>query len=187
MFVCNVRKDRTEFVEIVRMENKLFGDLALRERDALDIFELCPECYSALYDSEGIIDGYSAVFPMKATYASAFINGSLSEPEIRPGMLARPDTPEFSESHCYISSVVVSDRLGAITRSMLLTSLLSWRMSQMSRLSLRRIPIFMITASEQGDQMVGFSGAKMLRDGSTRRDGKAVFGRSKTPGFMARQ
>lgn len=186
MFVCDVPRSQEDFSDIIKMERNLFGDLALREKDAIEIFEFCPEFYSALYDTDGSIAGYSSIFPMKEAYASEFINGALSEPELKPYMLTAAASLDMEKSLAYVSSVVVSDKFGAITRSILLASLLSWRMTQMSRLALRRIPVFMIAVSDQGDQMVRFAGAKKLRDGAARKDGKTVFGRTITPGFLAR-
>jgi hypothetical protein len=186
MFVCDVPRSTDDFLEIMKTEHRLFGEMALSEADAMNIFDFCPEIYSAIYNDSQTIVGYSSIFPMQEQYASDFISGSIGEPDLKPHMLVKSNSEYINTSLAYIGSVVVLEQYGAITRSILLASLLSWRMTQMSRLALRRMPVFMIAVSDQGDQMVRFVGARKLNDGSKRKDGKSVFGRSITPGFMAR-
>lgn len=186
MFVCDVPRSRSDFLKINDMENSLFEGMALSREGALAIFDFCPEVYSALYGEMGEIVGYSSVFLMRQEYASQFISGALAEPDLTPDMLYPLSDPRYRTGHAYVGSVVVKDGFSMVTRSILLASLLSWRMTQMTRLALPRLPVFMIAVSEQGEQMVRFVGAKRLNDGAGRKDGKAVYGRTITPGFMAR-
>lgn len=186
MFVCDVPRSKSDFLKIADMENELFDGMALSPDNSLAIFDFCPEVYSAIYGELGEIVGYSSVFLMRQEYAFQFISGELTEPDLTPNMLFSLSDPDFRTGHAYVGSVVVKDGFSMVTRSILLASLLSWRMTQMTRLALPRLPVFMIAVSDQGEQMVRFVGAKRLNDGARRKDGKAVYGRTITPGFMAR-
>jgi hypothetical protein len=186
MFVCEIPRRRSDVSKIAEIEQRLFGDITLRESDALPVYEKCSEYYCVLYDQSGEVSGYSIIFPMQENFYSEFIKGSITEEDIKPYMLLCPKSPEFTKAHHYVSSVVVLNHFDVITRSILVTSLLSWRMTQMDRLSLRRVPVFMMTATEEGDQMVRFVGAKKISDGKNRKDRKAVYGRTITPGFVMR-
>jgi hypothetical protein len=185
-FLCEVPRNASDMMNIATLERELFGGMALSVESALNLYEFCPEIYSALYCEGNTIAGYSSVFPMKAEYAEEFIAGRLTEPELQPHMLLPPSAPDFQRSRAYVGSVVVRDDYGLVTRSILLAGLLSWRMTQMTHLSLRRMPVFMMAVSEQGSQMVRFVGAKKLNDGAIRKDGKAIYGRTVTPGFLTR-
>ncbi|MGC1860806.1 MAG: hypothetical protein WA733_06685, partial [Methylocystis sp.] len=163
----------------------MFGELALSDENAKRIFDFCPEFYSAIYDDTGAIIAYSSAFPLKSEHASDLISGAMTEPDLEPDMLISAEG-SIEKSKVYIGSVVVSDRFDPFTRSILLSSLLSWRVTQMTQLAVSRLSVFMLTVSEEGDRMVHFVGAKKLNDGAKRKDGKSVYGRTITPGFIAR-
>jgi hypothetical protein len=185
MFVCDVPRSAPDFLSLIGTERRLFGEFALSDAKALSIFEFCPEFYSAIYANDGSIVAYSSAFPLKTEYASDLISGAMAESDLEPEMLISTEGP-IGNSKVYIGSVVVADHFDPITRAILLSSLLSWRMIQMTHLALSRLSVFMVTVSEQGDQMVRFVRAKKLNDGTNRKDGKSVYGRTITPGFVAR-
>jgi hypothetical protein len=185
MFVCDVPRSLADFLSLMSTERRLFGELALSDENAKRIFDFCPEFYSAIYDDTGAIIAYSSAFPLRSEHASDLISGAMTEPDLEPDMLISAEG-SIEKSKVYIGSVVVSDRFNPFTRSILLSSLLSWRVTQMTQLAVSRLSVFMVTVSEEGDRMVHFVGAKKLNDGAKRKDGKSVYGRTITPGFIAR-
>ncbi len=185
MFTCKV-PTANDIHGLIAIEHRLFEGISLSERRILEVHEFCPEFFCVLRDDNANIVGYSSVFTMKPEEASRFIAGELSEPDLAPDLLLTPSDANFCTTHAYVGSVVIDGDFNILTRSALLASLLSWRMTQMTRLALRRLPVFMMSASEQGSQLVRFIGARTIADGAERGDGMAIYGRTITPGFLNR-
>jgi hypothetical protein len=183
MFTCKV-PDEAGIRHLASIEHKLFEGISLSTDRLQKIYEFCPEMFCVLENDDGSVVGYSTIFTMLPDDAQRLISGDLAEPDLAPELLIAPKDENFSKSHGYIGSVVITGEFNIITRSVLLASLLSWRMKQMTRLALRRFPVFMISASEQGSQLVRFVGARTLKDGAERRDGNAIYGRTITPSFL---
>ena len=185
MFHCGVPKLSSDINRILEIEHKKFGDLAIAEATALRIYNFCPELFCSIYDDGGSIVAYSTAFPMKKDYANFVISGEITESDITPEMMIRTDGL-MSESNTYVGSVVVEDSSNPITRSVLLSGLLTWRMRQIENIGIKSLPVFMVAASHEGDKIIRFIGAKKINDGSKRKDLKAVYARRITPGFMNR-
>lgn len=184
MFTCKV-PDEAGIRHLATIEQQLFNGIALSAEGILKIYDFCPEMFCVIENDDGNIVGYSSIFTMLPDEALRFIAGDFSEPDLVPELLISPEHENFSKTHAYVGSVVIIGDFNIITRSVLLASLLSWRMKQMTRLALRRLPVFMISASEQGSQLVRFVGARTLKDAAERRDGNAIYGRTITPSFLA--
>ena len=185
MLYCGVPRVSSDITKILEIEHRKFGDLAISEAAAQRIYSFCPELFCSIYDVNGSIVAYSTAFPMKPNYANFVINGALSESDITPEMMIRTDGP-MAQSNTYVGSVVVEDDANPITRSVLLSGLLTWRMKQIENIGIKSLPVFMIAASQEGDKIIRFIGAKKINDGSKRQDLKAVYARRITPGFMNR-
>jgi hypothetical protein len=185
MFTCKV-PDEVGIRRLTKIERQLFEGISLSTERLFEIHNFCPEMFCVIENEDTNIVGYSTIFTMAPDQALHFISGKISEPDLSPELLITPSDKNFSETHAYIGSVVVTGDFNVITRSVLLASLLSWRMTQMTRLALRRLPVFMISASENGSQLVRFVGARVLKEAAEREDGSAVYGRTITPSFMKR-
>ncbi|QGM44668.1 hypothetical protein [Methylocystis heyeri] len=185
MFTCKV-PDEAGIRRLTKIEHHLFDGVSLSKERIREIHEFCPEMFCVIENEDANIVGYSTIFTMAPEQALHFISGSISEPDLSPELLITPSDDNFSKTHAYIGSVVVTGDFNVITRSVLLSSLLSWRMTQMTRLALRRLPVFMIAASENGSQLIRFVGARILKEAAEREDGAPVYGRTITPSFMNR-
>jgi hypothetical protein len=183
MFTCKV-PDKVGILRLANIEHKLFEGISLSPDRLQAIHEFCPEMFCVIENDDNDVVGYSSVFTMMPEQALRFISGEISEPDLSPELLTPPSAANFNKTHAYVASVVVVGDFNVITRSVLLASLLSWRMTQMTRLELRRVPVFMISASEHGSQLVRFVGARILREAADRGGGNAIYGRTITPSFM---
>jgi hypothetical protein len=185
MFVCGVPRDASEFASVLRIERSLFGHNALSPAMARQFFEFRPEIFAAVLGPDDRVAAYSSVFPLKKTWAAAFVAGDVTEPELTPAMLlTRADC--HADANMYIGSVVVADGFDPIMKSVLLASMLSWRIQQLRHVAIERLSVMMTAANPQGERMIRQMGARELNAGTNRKDGYTVYGRSVTPGFLGR-
>src|SRR5258706_16261338 len=130
MFVCGVPKDSSEFARVLKVEQGLFGGLSLPPAMAHQMFDFRPEIYAAVVGPDDRIAAYSSIYPLKKKWADAFVAGDVTEPDLTTAMLlTRQECHE--RSSIYIGSVVVGGDYDAITKSVLLASMFSWRGPQL--------------------------------------------------------
>jgi hypothetical protein len=184
MFICGIPTSSDEFSRVLSVEQSLFGDLSVPPVMAYEIFNARPEIYSAIIGPNDTVAAYSSVYPLKRECAEAFIAGDITEPDLTLSMLlGRNDDHEGS--YAYIGSVVAVSRYDTLSRTTLLTSLLSWRVQQLKAASVKRLSVFMTPVTEQGERLVRLVGARQLNDGANRKDGYSIYGRAITPGFLS--
>jgi hypothetical protein len=185
MFVCGIPKDSDEFSRVLTVEQKLFGGLSIPSTVAHEFFKFRPEIFTAVAIRGGTVAAYSSAYPLQRRWAQALIAGDITEPELTPEMLLRrQDCHE--DSHVYIGSVVIDGGHDPLTKTILLSSLLSWRAQQMRDASIKRLSVVMTGVTKQGERLIHYVGAKQLNDGANRRDGYPIYGRKITPGFLHR-
>ncbi len=185
MFVCGVPKDSSEFARVLKVEQGLFGGLSLPPAMAHQMFDFRPEIYAAVVGPDDNVAAYSSIYPLKKKWADAFVAGDVTEPDLTTTMLlTRQDCHE--RSSIYIGSVVVGGDYDAITKSVLLASMFSWRVQQLHHVAVGRLSVMMTAVTRQGERMIRKFGAKQLNDGTQRKDGYAVYGREVTPRFLYR-
>jgi hypothetical protein len=185
MLVCGVPDSATVFSRVMKDEVDRFGNLALSKAKAEALFHHFPEIYSAIVDERGDIAAYSSAFPLKQAWADALIAGHICETDLEPHMLLNLDECR-GDSCVYIGSVVVADKYNVVSKSVLLASLLSWRVQQLEIAAIRRLSVVMTTATREGERMVRYVGARLLNDGANRKDGVSIFGRKVTANFLHR-
>lgn len=185
MFVCGVPKDSSEFARVIEVEQGLFGALSLPTAMAHQMFDFRPEIYAAVLGPDDSVAAYSSIYPLKKTWADAFIAGDVTEPDLTTAMLlSRQDSHE--RSSIYIGSVVVGSNYDPIMKSVLLASMFSWRVQQLHHAAVGRLSVMMTAATKQGERMIRKFGAKQLSGSAHRKDGYAVYGRDITPRFLYR-
>jgi hypothetical protein len=81
---------------------------------------------------------------------------------------------------------VVGGDYDAITKSVLLASMFSWRVQQLHHVAVGRLSVMMTAVTKQGERMIRKFGAKQLNGSAHRKDGYAVYGREVTPRFLYR-
>jgi hypothetical protein len=172
------------FSRVVEAEIGRFGGLALSKDRAEALFHHFPETYCAIVDEAGAIAAYSSAFPLKKTFADALVAGEIAETDLEPHMLL--GLHECRDSNVYIGSVVVDDKYNVISKSVLIASLLSWRIQQLEIAAIRRLSVMMTAATRDGERMVRYVGARLLNEGANRKDGVAIFGRKVNGNFLHR-
>ena len=167
------------------VERNLFGSLSISESVAHEIFRVRPEIFSAITGPGSSVAAYSTIYPLKPHWAKALIAGDIAEPDLKADMLlARHDS--HHDACIYIGSVVVDGNFDPLTKSILLSSILSWRTQQLRDASIRRLSVVMTGVSKKGERLIRYLGAKQLNDGTSRKDGYAIYGRTVSQGFLAR-
>src|SRR5471030_2239783 len=126
MFVCGVPRNSAEFSRLLRVEEDLFGNLTVPSAVAHEFFNRYPEMYTVIQAEDGAVAAYSSTYPLKREWADALIAGEISEPDLTPAMLIDEDESLDGYS-IYIGSVVVVREHDALTKAILISSLLSWR------------------------------------------------------------
>jgi hypothetical protein len=185
MFVCGVPKDAAALSRVLTVERDLFGSLSIPESVAHEIFRVRPEIFSAITGPTSSVAAYSTIYPLKKQWAQALIAGDIAEPDLKADMLlTRHDSHQ--DACIYIGSVVVDSSFDPLTKSILLSSILSWRTQQLRDASIRRLSVVMTGVSKEGERLIRYLGAKQLNDGTTRKDGYAIYGRTVTQGFLSR-
>jgi hypothetical protein len=185
MFVCGVPKDATALSRVLTVERNLFGALSVPDSVAHEIFRARAEIFSAITGPGASVAAYSTIYPLKPHWAKALIAGDIAEPDLRANMLlARHDS--HHNACIYIGSVVVDSSFDPLTKSILLSSVLSWRTQQLLDASIRRLSVVMTGVSKEGERLIRYLGAKQLNDGANRKDGYAIYGRTVTQGFLSR-
>src|SRR3981189_635135 len=105
MFVCGVPKDSSEFARVLKVEQRLFGELSLPPAMAHQRFNFRPEMYAALVGPDDSVAAYSSIYPLKKKWADAFVAGDVTEPDLTTAMLlTRQECHE--RSTLYIGSAV---------------------------------------------------------------------------------
>lgn len=185
MFVCGVPRNSGEFSRLLLVEDNLFGNLTVPATVAHEFFKRYPEIYTVIRAANGALAAYSSTYPLKRQWADALIAGDISEPDLTPAMLI-DEGESLDGCSIYVGSVVVVGDHDALTKAILVASLLSWRIQQLQAASVKKLSIMMTAVTEQGERMIRYIGAKKLNDGAHRKDGYAVYGRDITPGFVHR-
>src|SRR3982074_3635649 len=75
MFVCGVPKDSCEFARVLKVEQRLFGELSLPPAMAHQMFDFRPEIYAAVVGPDDSVAAYSSIYPLKKKWADAFVAG----------------------------------------------------------------------------------------------------------------
>jgi hypothetical protein len=172
-----------QFSRVIEVEQKLFGNLALSPQRSLDIFKMRPDIFTAVFCPSGTVAAYLTAYPLRPQIAGALIEGEIIEPDLIPDMLlTRQETLEGS---CiYLGSVVVDSKFDPISKSILLVSLTQYRLHQLQDADVKRFTAIMTTASRDGEKLAQRIGAEKLNDGSNRKDGLDIYGRTITRGFI---
>jgi hypothetical protein len=185
MFVCGVPRNSAEFSRLLRIEEDLFGNLSVPATVAHQFFKRYPEMYTVIQAEDGAVAAYSSTYPLKRQWADALVAGDIAEPDLTPAMLIDEDE-SLDGCSIYIGSVVVVGEHDALTKAILVASLLSWRIQQLQAAAVSKLSIVMTAVSEQGERMIRYIGAKQLNDGAGRKDGYPIYGREISPGFVHR-
>src|SRR3981189_3387795 len=100
MFVCGVPKDSSEFARVLKVEQRLFGELSLPPAMAHQMFDFRPEIYAAVVGPDDRVAAYSSIYPLKKKWADAFVAGDITEPDLTTDMLlTRQDCHERASIH----------------------------------------------------------------------------------------
>jgi hypothetical protein len=175
-FICGIPGSTDEFLRLWDLEQEQFGDLSVSAAVARQIFDARPEVFCTITDSNQAVAAYSIAYPLKPQWAQAMIAGEITEADLTADMLlSRQDDHEGA---CiYIGSVFVSKEYDVLTKIVLLSNLLSWRIQQLHDVSLKRLSVIMMPVSKQGEQLIQFIGARKLNDGASRKDSYPIYER----------
>ena len=180
MFRCAVPRDLAAFGRLVGVDQHVFGKTTLSRPASTAIFLKRPEIYCGLFAPDGSIAGYLDLYPLRPKRARQFIDGKIGEVDFDASMVL-----ERSESHegCffYVGSIVVEGPFDPLLRSMMIASLFKWHARHLAALIARQASLIMTTATPKGARLAKIIGARKLRDGSLRKDGLDMYGRSVTP------
>ena len=185
MYICGVPKTLAEFVKIMDVEKALFGDHALSLEASVELFKRRPDIYTAVVCPNGSIAAYLTAYPLKPKCAEALIEGEVTEPELTPDMLLTQHD-KLEGSCVYIGSVVVDSKFNPILKTILLVSLGQFYIRPLQAAAVRRHSVIMTAASKDGKQLMNWIGAEKLNDGTNRKDGLDVYGRTISQGFLYR-
>jgi len=183
MFVCGVPRNSAEFQCYLNLEHSLFGRLSVPTETAQTFFRLRPEIYQVVIAPGDVVAAYSSAYPLQPKWAQALIAGEIAEPDLTPSMLLRRDE-SLEGSTFYIGSVVVANGYDRLTKLKLLASLISWRARQFEAACINRLRVILTPVTEEGERMARQGGARLLNDGTGRKDGYPVCGRDITRGFL---
>src|ERR1700716_826420 len=87
MFVCGVPKDSCEFARVLKVEQRLLGELSLTPTMAHHMFDFRAEIYATVVGPDDSVAAYSSIYPLKKKWADAFVAGDITEPDLTTDML----------------------------------------------------------------------------------------------------
>src|SRR3979490_443317 len=87
MFVCGVPKDSCEFARVLKVEQRLFGELSLPPAMAHQMVDSRPVFYGGVVGPDDGVAAYSSIYPLKKKWADAFVAGDITEPVLTADML----------------------------------------------------------------------------------------------------
>jgi hypothetical protein len=182
-FRCAVPANEYELRQLQDLEQKLFGTHALPLGVMNEIFATRPETFNAVFTRDGTVAAYSTAFPLRPAWRTALISGHLAEAGLRPEMIyKRGDC--HTDTFIYVSAVAVDPTCDPILKSVLLGSLLWFRVHQLWSASVRCLSMIMTIVSNEGERLARRLGARKINDRMNRRDGLDVFGCDLTPDLL---
>ena len=164
--VCAIPRDTDEFRRLHDLERSLFGDLALPLEVMSGIFAIRPETFNAVFAPNGTVVAYTSAFPLRPPWGAALIDGDLTESELRPEMIYRRGDCHTG-TLIYVSAVAVDAKCDPILKSVLLGSLLWFRVHQLWSASVQCLSMVMTTVSREGERLARRLGATIARTAET--------------------